>query len=76
MTQAIFNLSGTTPVDIEQLNITSSGLDISGPIILRSLVGIEDGPLALDNLRSHISFSISNCVTGARKKLEDREDFK
>ena len=55
MTRAILKLSGTTPVENEQLKSISNGLDRYVLRVFNSLVGILKGPEALAGFRLLIS---------------------
>ena len=53
----------------EALNIVSSGRDTTFEINFKITTGILKGPIALEQFKLAISFSISPAVTGARNKL-------
>jgi hypothetical protein len=71
MTLATLNLSGTTPVDNEQLNIHSKGFEMTVTNNFKILIGMLFGPGDLDDFNILISFSISFGLVAFRKKLLD-----
>jgi hypothetical protein len=53
ITLAILNLLGTTPVDIEQLNMHSRGFDINVFNNFNIFIGVLEGPVAFEDLSKY-----------------------